>query len=40
VTGSVGPQINTSTDTSRQECVPTGLGFSTPPIAQWRIGTC
>jgi hypothetical protein len=40
VTGSIGPQINASTDTNRQVCVPTGLGFSTPPIVQWRIGTC
>jgi hypothetical protein len=39
VTGSIAAPANTRTD-SPKECVPTGMGFSTPPIARWRIGAC
>lgn len=40
VTGSLAPPMRTTTDLNRTECVPRGLGFSNPPLAQWRIDAC
>jgi hypothetical protein len=39
-TGSIASQTTSSTDTSRPECVPSGLTFSNPPLPDWRIGSC
>jgi len=39
-TGSIGSQPISGMDTSRPECIPSGLTFSDPPLPGWRIGSC
>ena len=40
VTGSIASQARSGTGMRRPECIPTGLTFSDPPLADWRIGSC
>ena len=40
VTGSLSRPAGSATQASQKRCVPGGLGFSSPPLREWRIDDC
>lgn len=39
-TGSIAPHAVSGGDARQTGCAPAGLRFSSPPLPDWRIGTC